>query len=489
MKIRSQLLCLSLANALFVLVLGGSAYFGVLRLTEASQSVAHSHKVLGEINLLMGNLAESTANERAFLISEQESYYQRYRFGIEKVEESMARLPKLVSDNEAQAERVKMVLPIITERLASFETTTELLRKGNKEAAFERVKLGKGAQFMVQIVRQMDELKAEESKLLDHRILDLEHNDESLKRTLLFGTLSAIACVALFNAALARNVVAWVGLLKQAADNIERGRYDTRVPVDTADEFAEIATAFNRLGQSLEVALDTQPLELDEARLTMSRVAQTASHVEEWARTARENAGLSQSSLNAALSSAGEMSLQAPVLVERSSSSLEAATAMNENVSQLQDALSQLSALSGELSIIASTDGGATTNKGVNLKDVASRLRQCSLDAHKFVRRMEADSIKLLAEERDERSSAQKIYISLENVTASLKQCKESIADANSAIANMSELSSKNTTTVAMGRGSLDKLWNDFERRKAIVKSDNGATTSSFSVVSGKTHS
>lgn len=490
MKIRSQLKVVSIANALFVLILGGSALFGVLKLTEAHKSVSHSHKVLAEINMLLFNLADTTANERAYLITEQESYFQRYKFSMEKTEKSLGDLPALLTDNQEQSARIKEVDRVIMERLKSFEVTTELYRKGDKEGALNRVRLGKGQQYMMQISRMIEEVKQTELSLLEHRLQDLSRNIESLERTIIFGTLSAIACVSLFNAALGRNVVSWVELLRHAADNIERGRFDTRVPTETADEFAEIAEAFNRLGQSLEVALDIQPSELEDARDSLSRVAQTAYHVEEWSHTARDSARLAQSAINSALNGASEMSLTAPVLMNRSMSSYESVRLINDSLSDLQERFAGLTDVSNELMVLclnAETQDSVTESSiklwQTKLKEVSVKLREESNQSHRLLRKLESEGVRLLGEERDEHSSAQKISLAVEQLMLSLRSCADSINSAQNSINSMSELTSKNSTTVALGRGSLDRLFNDLERRKAKIRPVETLATSALATI------
>lgn len=490
MKIRSQLKVVSIANALFVLILGGSALFGVLKLTEAHKSVSHSHKVLAEINMLLFNLADTTANERAYLITEQESYFQRYKFSMEKTEKSLGDLPALLTDNQEQSARIKEVDRVIMERLKSFEVTTELYRKGDKEGALNRVRLGKGQQYMMQISRMIEEVKQTELSLLEHRLQDLSRNIESLERTIIFGTLSAIACVSLFNAALGRNVVSWVELLRHAADNIERGRFDTRVPTETADEFAEIAEAFNRLGQSLEVALDIQPSELEDARDSLSRVAQTAYHVEEWSHTARDSARLAQSAINSALNGASEMSLTAPVLMNRSMSSYESVRLINDSLSDLQERFAGLTDVSNELMVLclnAETQESVTESSiklwQTKLKEVSVKLREESNQSHRLLRKLESEGVRLLGEERDEHSSAQKISLAVEQLMLSLRSCADSINSAQNSINSMSELTSKNSTTVALGRGSLDRLFNDLERRKAKIRPVETLATSALATI------
>ena len=117
MQIRNKLLSISLANAALVIVLGVSSMFGVHKLIEASQLVDHSNQVIDSTQELAFNLADTTASERAYLITEQEIYYQRYRDGSEKTMLSLTKLAETLSDNKVQQERLNLLRAIVKERI------------------------------------------------------------------------------------------------------------------------------------------------------------------------------------------------------------------------------------------------------------------------------------------------------------------------------------------------------------------------------------
>ncbi|WP_158224304.1 CHASE3 domain-containing protein, partial [Clostridioides difficile] len=146
-------------------MLGVSSMFGVHKLIEASQLVDHSNQVIDSTQELAFNLADTTASERAYLITEQEIYYQRYRDGSEKTMLSLTKLAETLSDNKVQQERLNLLRAIVKERIEAFDITTDMFRTGNKAGALERVRVGKGIVFMTKIQALMDEFRQEEFKL------------------------------------------------------------------------------------------------------------------------------------------------------------------------------------------------------------------------------------------------------------------------------------------------------------------------------------
>lgn len=481
MQIRNKLLSISLANAALVIVLGVSSMFGVHKLIEASQLVDHSNQVIDSTQELAFNLADTTASERAYLITEQEIYYQRYRDGSEKTMLSLTKLAEALSDNKVQQERLNLLRAIVKERIEAFDITTDMFRTGNKAGALERVRVGKGIVFMTKIQALMDEFRQEEFKLLQERRDDMTRNGESLKRTILFGTLAAIVCVSLFNFILGKNVVGWVRLLKNATDNIERGRLETRVPVVGDDEFSDIATSFNRLGHNLQLAFDTQPQEIAEARKNMAAVADMARHVDEWAKTAMEQARQAQTALNAAMSAGADLQIDAPKLMEHSHSSLNASQEINASMRDLNEVVAALNAVAAEMTIISlhaqmeSARAGEEMPRSFGpllqkLNDLSDRVREDNLRAQHLMDRLQAEGQRLVADEREEHAGASALARSSETMMHRMTTCLEAIDSAYSAIQAMLEMSGRSSNTVTAGRGSLEKLWHDFERRQAKVQ-------------------
>jgi CHASE3 domain sensor protein len=481
MRIGTKLLSISLANAAFVIILGGASLFGVIRLLEAGEWVEHSNQVIDSTQEMAFNLADTTASERAYLITEQEMYYQRFKESSEKTTLSLTKVNELVGDNKQQQERLRLMKAIVKERLDSFDDTTDLFRSGNKSGALDRVKHGKGLVFMTKIGTMIDEFRAEELKLLDHRKAEMEKNGESLKRTIIFGTLAAIISVSLFNLMLAHNVVGWVRLLKTATDNIERGRFETRAPTHTADEFAEIAIAFNRLGHSIQIAFDTQPQEIAQARKSLREVYEAARHVDDWARCAMEQARQAQLALGALVASGGELKISAPKLIERSQGSLATAQEISGSMRNLNEVVASIDNAAGELAMISlqSQMEAARYEKELpatfaplmlQLKTLAQRMRDDNLRAQHFMNDLQGQGLRLVSEERDEHISVESLDRAFQSLLTNLDLCVEAVNLSSNAITNLMELSGKNSSSVTAGRGSLERLWNDFERRQAKIQ-------------------
>lgn len=77
----------------------------------------------------------------------------------------------------------------------------------------------------------------------------------SIKTRLVAGLLASLVLMGLIAYVAGRSIVGSLGRLVTAANSIAEGRLDQRVPVRGRDEFAALATAFNRMAAQLEARL------------------------------------------------------------------------------------------------------------------------------------------------------------------------------------------------------------------------------------------
>jgi signal transduction histidine kinase len=78
----------------------------------------------------------------------------------------------------------------------------------------------------------------------------------AFERTLLYSLLAAALAAAvtatLASLFVAQRIVRPLGLMRVATRRIAAGRYDERVPAETADELGDLAESFNAMAKTLE---------------------------------------------------------------------------------------------------------------------------------------------------------------------------------------------------------------------------------------------
>ena len=115
------------------------AFRGTQSLVSNQDDVSHTHEVLGGLELIVGSLKDAETGQRGFLITGEERYLEPYDNGIAVIDEHIATVQSLTSDNPAQQARIEELKPFVAEKLAELEDTITLRRDTGFEAAREVV--------------------------------------------------------------------------------------------------------------------------------------------------------------------------------------------------------------------------------------------------------------------------------------------------------------------------------------------------------------
>ncbi len=189
--------------------------------------------------------------QRVYIITGQEIYLDAYHALVASTNESIERVSNLVADNEDQSFRARKLNALIKERLASLETTVKTYQEKGTAAAFLRIRTGKSLQFRIALHKAIDEMKQHEIDLLQARDQEMQHSASSTQLTIVAGVCLGLAISILFGFLFAKYILTCIRQLIRAADNIRYGRFDLSTSINSNDEFAELATAFNTVGQQL----------------------------------------------------------------------------------------------------------------------------------------------------------------------------------------------------------------------------------------------
>jgi methyl-accepting chemotaxis protein len=254
MKVSTKLSLITGATAVIMLIVGITSVASISNLIQAIQWVSHSKEVLQQINMLLYNLSDTVATQRAYIISDKQPFFDAYKSQIAATEANIEDLRALVSDNPEQLARLKKIEAHVRERLDSLETTIKLYKEKGSAAAFERIRTGKSLQFRIDLQKSIGEMKQYEIDLLDQRDKELRKSTFSSEMTVTFGVLLALVFFGLCNYLFAHAILSCIKQLITASENIKYGRFDLVASTNTDDEFADLAAAFNNIGQQLLVA-------------------------------------------------------------------------------------------------------------------------------------------------------------------------------------------------------------------------------------------
>ena len=184
------------ATAILVFV-GGQSYRSTTRFAEAAQWREHTYEVLNSLDDAVGRLSDAETGQRGYLLTGDDAYLEPYRAAVKSIDQGVAHLKSLTSDNPNQQKRIQVLEPLIEKKLAELQSTIDLRRSNGLAAATGLVLEGSGKQAMDQIRAVIVEMKNEETDLL--RIRTQRANESATKsaKTVAAGTLLSISLLML----------------------------------------------------------------------------------------------------------------------------------------------------------------------------------------------------------------------------------------------------------------------------------------------------
>jgi PAS domain S-box-containing protein len=152
----------------------------------AMAEARHARSVLDSNETLLSALKDAETGERGFLITGDKAYLEPYHQASDLIPGALAQLSTLTQDDPPQADRLKLIAPLVSEKLAQFEQAIEIMQRQGSAAAADFVRTGRAKRTMDRIRELSAAIKSEESASLTGRreALDL-HGQRTRLATLL----------------------------------------------------------------------------------------------------------------------------------------------------------------------------------------------------------------------------------------------------------------------------------------------------------------
>jgi signal transduction histidine kinase len=149
-----------------------AAWWVSLQQSRAADWVSHTHEVLETIAKVRTALVDIQNGQRGFTISGREEDLKPYLDGRAQIVAETALLRQFVADNPAQRQRLAELDRELATRLASGERLIAARRSGGFDAAKAIVDTGLPAREMDRLRAVLNDLEAEEQRLLRSRLVD-----------------------------------------------------------------------------------------------------------------------------------------------------------------------------------------------------------------------------------------------------------------------------------------------------------------------------
>jgi len=174
----------------FTVLLGvlGMASWTTNETNKASDLVAHTYDVLGDLRNVLSVLQDAETGQRGYLLTGNEAYLEPFVRANERIEDIVAKLHTDTVGNSRQQKSINRIEPLISDKLDELRQTIMLQQSGRHDAALEIVQSNQGKLIMDRIRVLIAEMESEETALLVTRQRDLKR----VKTLSIFGGATGI---------------------------------------------------------------------------------------------------------------------------------------------------------------------------------------------------------------------------------------------------------------------------------------------------------
>jgi PAS domain S-box-containing protein len=162
---------------LAALLLGGitySAQRNASQLPQLTERVAHTLKVIQNLEGLLAETRAAEAGKRGYLLTDNPRYLGEYQASLEAIFTRLRLLQELTVDNPLQQERLKRLELLLEQRLRVIQDLIRLREQEGLPAVQEALESSEGPRLMEQIVELIRVLQQEENRLLEQRNQELQ---------------------------------------------------------------------------------------------------------------------------------------------------------------------------------------------------------------------------------------------------------------------------------------------------------------------------
>ncbi|MCS0583709.1 methyl-accepting chemotaxis protein [Massilia pinisoli] len=243
------------AIILFLLIL---AYNNFARLSDANQWNRHTLEVLLEIDQIATSVLQVQSSARGYLLTGNEALVAPIHTDYATARAHLKRIQALTVDNAQQQDRLRRLDTLLSTWMEQSVTPQIESRRSagaagtvNVSARIEATVLA-GTSSIGAVRGVLDDVEAEENRLLVQRQKDTDTLRETMTVLLTAGGVVCVALAVLISTLLVRAISRPLDSLMRAAGQIAGGTHGARAEVLSRDELGQVALEFNRMAQAIE---------------------------------------------------------------------------------------------------------------------------------------------------------------------------------------------------------------------------------------------
>ncbi|BBD68291.1 multi-sensor hybrid histidine kinase [Nostoc commune NIES-4072] len=228
--------------------IGLISYQSTNELIETSARESHTYQVLSELEDLNLQLTNAETGQRGYIITGEQRYLEPYNAAIEVLNQKVNELQRLTADNLNQQNRLDILQPLLTERMAVMKDVIELRQSQGLEASQKAVLTDQGKQLMDNIQKVIQAMKNEENALLKQRSQRAQAAAQKTIATIVYSIPLFSLILALIGFVLTRHISAPLKQVSDLAEKMADGNLLVSLPdSDRQDEIGVLTRTFNQM--------------------------------------------------------------------------------------------------------------------------------------------------------------------------------------------------------------------------------------------------
>jgi methyl-accepting chemotaxis protein len=346
-------------STILLIAIGGVAYLSIVSLETTSFSVTHTHEVLDRLVSALSAMQDAETGSRGFVITGEEPYLEPFVSGTGAIDDLVAELRSLTSDNPNQQERLDTLEPLIAAKIEQLQENIDTRRSGGLEVAVALVQTGGGKQLMDEIRVVLAAMEQEENDLLVRRAAEVASASSGGKSIIIWGTVICLVFV----------VAAGFYITRSLSNQISAAVQHMQ---SSSSELQAAATQQLSGAKEYSMAMTEITTTISELVATSRQIAESSQRVTEVAEQTDAAARAGEGTVRTATESIVSIRRQVDLIVNHM---LELGK-KSQQIGSILDIVSELAEQTNILSINASIEAAGAGEAGKRFAVVADEIRK-----------------------------------------------------------------------------------------------------------------
>ncbi|PCI34092.1 MAG: hypothetical protein COB60_06720 [Flavobacteriaceae bacterium] len=222
--------------------------------------IVHTHRVLNELKDIEVSLIDLETGQRGYIITGDLKYLEPYNSSLITINSKVDFLNKMTVDNPSQTERISLLKEMVDVKLKELITTINLRNSSGFEAAKNIVENDGGKIIMDKIRAQISDIRNEELRLLDIRILK---PNNARKNTLLVHLILLVFSVIIIltvSFLTIKSIINPIKTLQKGVTIVGQGNLSYKFGITSKDEIGALSNAFEEMLIRLKTTMASKEL-------------------------------------------------------------------------------------------------------------------------------------------------------------------------------------------------------------------------------------